>query len=75
MSDFAETVHQLFEDNNWEFSGYGVPEVQDVKTVLETCASHLEEKPEGTVIEVGNIAVRKGGGKYHLYMLLGTYGE
>lgn len=78
MSEFQELTEKLtetFQKNEWEFSGYGVPQDEDVKMVLETCEGHLKDKPEGTVIEVGNMSVRKGAARYHVYIHLGDYEE
>lgn len=66
-------VYSAFKSNNWEFEAYGVPELEDVLTVVDTCVSHLHDKPEGTVIEVGNISMRKSGDNYDFYIRLGRF--
>lgn len=75
VEELSNELYETFQANEWEFSGYGQPEREDVRQVLDTCEMHLKDKPEGTVIEVGNFSVRKGNGKYHAYILLGEFEE
>lgn len=73
--ELIEDIHEAFIRNEWVFEGYGVPTLEDVKVVVDQCHERLEDKPDGTVIEVGNISLRKDSGSYHFYVRLGDFQE
>lgn len=75
LSDLVADVHDAFVRNAWEFEGYGIPYLQDVDTVMRQMHDRLRGKPDGTVIEVGNVSMRKAGDGYDLYVRLGTFKE
>lgn len=73
LDRLAEQLHETFVHNEWEFEGYGQPEVSDVKVFLETCVQHLHDKPDGTVLSVNNMSVRRNVDQYEVYVHVGNF--
>lgn len=74
LEDMATEAHGVFHREGWDFGEYDNPTEQDLFDILEQCRVHLTSQSEGTIIEVGNIAVRKDSNKtYDVYVKLGAF--
>lgn len=76
LDEMASETHGVFHREGWAFGEYHDPSEQDILDILEQCRVHLVSQSEGTIIEVGNIAVRKDSDKtYEVYVKLGAFSE